>query len=133
MKRILRLVGGVLAAGLGTWIVSMFPCLAAAFAGSLVTYSILRDKNRPSPRFWVTWIGGAVTVSAISWMNSLVPPLGCVLSAFLGCVVMIIATLLKEKVRVIPPPNGVMVTPPPQQCQRLRFRGDLMPRGPQQN
>ncbi|MDD5016348.1 MAG: hypothetical protein PHW73_14870 [Atribacterota bacterium] len=116
------MVGGILSAGLGTWIVSLFPCLAAALFGSFVAHFVMYDKAKkksPTPTFWVAWVTGILCASIVSWLNSLVPPFGCILSAFLGGVVMIIATFFKEELESVSEDSSAFVTPPPELRNRI--------------
>ena len=98
-KKVL-LVGGMFVAGLGVWIASLFPCLISAIFDSLIAHVALYDKTKktyPTTTFWHAWVSAIICVSTISWLSSLVPPLGCILSSFLGGVAMIFANFFKEE------------------------------------
>ena len=52
-------VVGIVLAGLVAWIVSVFPNLAAALIGSIVTVYVTRAEYKftnPTPRFWAMWL-----------------------------------------------------------------------------
>ena len=109
-------VCGILIAGIGTWIVSMFPNLAAATFGSLVTYYVAKEHQKltfPTPSFWVAWIAGVITAAIVSYLDSMVPVIGYLTSAFLGGVVMFVATLFREKVQVHDDGHATVVVTPP--------------------
>lgn len=133
MEKSIWWVVGILVAGLGMWIVSMFPTLAAATAGSLVTYLATRENNRftlPTPSFWVAWLGGVVTAAFVSWMDSFVPPIGCLTSAFLGGVAMFVAVFFREKIEASPDEGegaDVITMPPPEERQAIAgpFNGTI--------
>lgn len=109
---VVLMIGGMLAAGLGAWLISMFPCLTAAFLGSLVVHILMYDRaKKGTPAFLVAWVSGVVCASTISWLNSLVPPLGCVLASFLGGVVMVFATFFREDKEEVDERNDTGVVP----------------------
>ena len=92
--------GLCLAGGLGAWIASMFPHLVAGLAGCGAMYFCTRNAQAPrcpTPQFHVTWGCGAATAAIIGWEGSIVPPLSCLLAAFLGSAAMYFATFFEKE------------------------------------
>jgi len=92
--------GLCLAGGLGAWIASMFPHLVAGLAGCGAMYFCTRNVQAPrcpTPQFHVTWGTGAATAAIIGWEGSIVPPLSCLLAAFLGSAAMYFATFFERE------------------------------------